>query len=73
MTFSNYNNTPEDEEFLREFPEASDLDTSWLSELESDRSCQECKYHDNNPLLPCTVNPLGVYFPDDCSDYSVGE
>lgn len=73
MTFSNHTNTPEDDEFLRDFPLPDEFDPEWVAKMESELSCQECEYYNDNGILPCAVNPEKVYHADECSDYSIGE
>lgn len=69
MTFSNHINTSEDDEFIREFPIPSEDDYfGWVKDGE--KSCCNCKYYDNNPVLPCAVNPEYIYDADNCQDYS---
>jgi hypothetical protein len=73
MTFSNHINTPEDDEFIRNFPLPDEFDPEWVAKMESELSCQECEYYNDNRILPCAVNPEKVYHADECSDYSIGE
>lgn len=73
MTFSNYNNTPEDDEFIREFPTPNESDPEWVDKMENELSCQECEYYNDNGILPCAVNPEKIYQANDCLDYSLEE
>ena len=70
MTFTNYVNSSEDDEFIRQFPLPDEFDTEWVTKLEQEKSCQDCEYYNDSPILPCAINPSQAYYPDDCSDYS---
>jgi len=76
MTFSNHINSSEDDEFVREFP-IPDGDLDWVNELvensDDGKYCGECEFYDNNPILPCAVNPEYIHDAENCKDYSIGE
>jgi hypothetical protein len=75
MVFSNYNNSQEDIDFLAEFPIPNEDD--WVGGLAEDKEgnkyCCDCEFYDNNPILPCAVNPQGVHNANECQDYSESE
>lgn len=73
MTFSNHNNTPEDDEFIRQFPIPDEFDNEFIPEVEQEKSCRDCEYFTNEVILPCAVNTEKVYHPDDYSEYSLNE
>jgi len=76
MTFSNYINTSEDDEFLAEFPIPSE-DDDWINKLAESKDkgkyCGDCEFYDNNPILPCAVNIEHIYDAENCQDYSTGK
>lgn len=59
--------------FLNELAIPNENDKEWVSKLEQEKSCRDCKYFTNEVILPCAVNTEKVYHPDDCSDYSLNE
>lgn len=69
MTFSNYNNTSEDDEFIRAFPIPDEFDSESIPEVEQEKSCRDCEYYTNEVILPCAVNPSNIYHAEDCNDY----